>query len=74
MYHPSGYESINPVDLCLDEYSDINFERLVDKRGEYEDAEEQGLRLRLPWDSIYQIQKLSKLVQDILRAELTTKC
>ena len=40
IYTPDGYESINPVDLELDEYSDINFERIVDKLGKYEDIEE----------------------------------
>ena len=40
IYTPDGYESINPVDLELDEYSDINFERLLDKLGQYEDFEE----------------------------------
>lgn len=58
IYTPDGYESINPVDLELDEYSDINFERLLDKLGEYEDLEEQGLLLRLPCkvgDIVYRI-------------------
>lgn len=40
VYTPNGYESINPVDLCLDECSDINFERILDKLGAYEDFEE----------------------------------
>ena len=56
VYTPDGYESINPVDLCLDEYSGINFERILDKLGKYEDFEEQGLLLRLPCkvgDTIY---------------------
>jgi hypothetical protein len=48
VYTPDGYESINPVDLCLDEYSDINFERILDKLGKYEDLEEQGRLLKLP--------------------------
>lgn len=42
------YESINPVDLALDEYSDINFEKIVDKLARYEDLEEQGRLLKLP--------------------------
>ena len=56
VYTPDGYESINSVDLCLDEYSGINFERILDKLGKYEDFEEQGLLLRLPCkvgDTIY---------------------
>lgn len=48
VYTPNGYESINPVDLCLDEYSDINFERILDKLGKYEDLEEQGRLIKLP--------------------------
>lgn len=48
VYTPDGYESINPIDLELDEYSDINLERILDKLGKYEDEEEQGLLLKLP--------------------------
>lgn len=58
IYTPDGYESINPVDLCLDEYSDINFERILDKLGEYEDLEEQGRLVKLPCkvgDTLYKI-------------------
>lgn len=58
VYTPDGYESINPVDLCLDEYSDINFERILDKLGKYEDLEEQGRLIRLPCkvgDTLYKI-------------------
>ena len=47
MKTPYGYESINPVDVCVNEYSEINFKGLVDSLGAYEDAEEQGLLLRL---------------------------
>lgn len=58
VYTPDGYESINPVDLCLDEYSDINFERILDKLGKYEDLEEQGRLPKLPCkvgDDVYYI-------------------
>lgn len=58
VYTPDGYESINPVDLCLDEYSDINFERILDKLGKYEDLEEQGRLVKLPCkvgDTLYKI-------------------
>lgn len=58
VYTPDGYESINPVDLCLDEYSDINFERILDKLGKYEDLEEQGRLIKLPCkvgDTLYKI-------------------
>lgn len=48
VYTPDGYGSINPVDLCLDEYSDINFERILDKLGKYEDLEEQERLIKLP--------------------------
>ena len=53
VYTLGGYESINPVDLCLDEYSDINFERILDKLGEYEDLEEQGKLIKLPCKDVY---------------------
>lgn len=53
IYTPDGYESINPVDLCLDEYSDINFERILDKLGEYEDLEEQGRLVKLSCKDVY---------------------
>ena len=49
MKTPYGYESINPIDVCVNEYSEINFKGLVDSLGAYEDAEEQGLLLRLPF-------------------------
>lgn len=55
VYTPNGYESINPVDLCLDEYSDINFERILDKLGKYEDLEEQGRLIKLPCKDVYYI-------------------
>lgn len=60
VYTPDGYESINPVDLCLDEYSDINFERILDKLGKYEDLEEHGRLVKLPCkvgDTIYGLHK-----------------
>lgn len=42
-----NYESINPIDpIC--EYGKINLQVLENKLGTYEDAEEQGLLLRLP--------------------------
>ena len=53
VYTPDGYESINPVDLCLDKYSDINFERIVDKLGKYEDLEQQGRLIKLPCKDVY---------------------
>ena len=51
VYTPDGYESINPVDLCLDEYSGINFERILDKLGKYEDLEEQGRLIKIPLEA-----------------------
>lgn len=53
MKTPYGYESINPVDVCVNEYSEINFKGLVDSLGAYEDAEEQGLLLWLPPKEVY---------------------
>lgn len=58
VYTPDGYGSINPVDLCLDEYSDINFERILDKLGKYEDLDEQGRLVKLPCkvgDTVYHV-------------------
>lgn len=60
MKTPYGYESINPVDVCVNEYSEINFKGLVDSLGAYEDAEEQGLILKLPCKvgtPVYYVQK-----------------
>lgn len=63
VYTPDGYGSINPVDLCLDEYSDINFERILDKLGKYEDLDEQGRLVKLPCkvgDVLYRVNKGAK--------------
>lgn len=52
------YNELEPVNIDYDEYSYINFEKLVNKLGEYEDLEEQGLLLRLPCkvgDTIYKV-------------------
>ena len=42
------YDTFNPIDIEDNEYSKINYEKLLKKLGEYEDLEEQGLLLRLP--------------------------
>lgn len=50
-----NYESINPIDTPY-EYGKLNLQKLINKLAEYEDAEEQGLLLRLPCkvgDTIY---------------------
>ena len=42
------YDTYDPVDICDNAHSKINYEKLLKKLGEYEDLEEQGLLLRLP--------------------------
>ena len=36
------YDTFNPIDIADNDYSKINYEKLLAKLGEYEDAEEQG--------------------------------
>ena len=50
MYTTDGYESINPIDVMKNDYTKINYGKLLEKLGAYEDAEEQGLLIRLPCD------------------------
>lgn len=47
MGNGENYESINPIDTPY-EYGKANLQALINKLAEYEDAEEQGLLLRLP--------------------------
>lgn len=42
------YDTFDPVDVVNNEYSKINYNKILTKLGEYEDLEEQGLLLRLP--------------------------
>lgn len=42
------YDTFDPIDVDDNEYSKINYQKLINKLGQYEDAEEQGLLLRLP--------------------------
>lgn len=42
------YDTFDPVDVLDNDYSKINYKKIVAKLGEYEDLEEQGLLLRLP--------------------------
>ena len=42
------YDTLDTVDILDNEYSKINYNKLLTKLGEYEDLEEQGLLLRLP--------------------------
>lgn len=37
------YDTFDPIDLAEDEYSRVNFEKVLMKLGKYEDLEEQGL-------------------------------
>ena len=57
------YDTFEPVDIVGSEYSKINYKKIVNKLGEYEDLEEQGLLLRLPCkvgDTVYRINKGAK--------------
>ena len=52
------YDTLDTVDILDNEYSKINYNKLLTKLGEYEDLEEQGLLLRLPvksGDTLYAI-------------------
>lgn len=52
------YDTYDPVDICDNAHSKINYEKLLKKLGEYEDLEEQGLLLRLPCkigDRVYSV-------------------
>lgn len=42
------YDTFDPIDIVDNEYSKINYEKLLTKLGQYEDAEKQGLLLKLP--------------------------
>ena len=53
-----SYDALDPIDIVDNEYSKINFEKLLVKLGEYEDLEEQGLFVKLPCkvgDTVYPI-------------------
>lgn len=59
MGNGKDYESINPIDTPY-EYGKANLQALINKLAAYEDAEEQGLLLRLPCkvgDTVYLIDK-----------------
>lgn len=47
-WKPKLYDVLDPIDIVDNEYSKINYEKMLVKLGDYEDAEEQGLLLRLP--------------------------
>ena len=47
-WKPGSYDTLDPIDIADNEYSKVNYEKLITKQGEYEDSEEQGLLLRLP--------------------------
>lgn len=52
------YDLFDPVDIADNEYSKINFKKVITKLGEYEDLEEQGLLLKPPCivgDIVYEI-------------------
>lgn len=43
------YDTFDPVDVVDNEYSKANYNKILTKLGEYENLEEQGLLLRLPY-------------------------
>lgn len=62
MGNGEDYESINPIDTPY-EYGKANLQSLINKLAAYEDAEEQGLLLRLPCkvgDTLYRVNKGTK--------------
>lgn len=55
-YGDGLYESVNPVDIYDNNYSEINYSELLTRLGHYEDLEEQGKMLKLPCavgDTVY---------------------
>ena len=47
-WNDGSFDTFDPIDIVDNEYSKINFQNVLKKLAEYEDAEEQGLLLRLP--------------------------
>ena len=43
------YDTFDPVDVVDNEYSKANYNKILTRLGEYDDLEEQGLLLRLPY-------------------------
>lgn len=43
------YDTFDPVDVVDNGYSKANYNKILTRLGEYEDLEEQGLLLRLPY-------------------------
>ena len=74
MGNGKDYESINPIDTPY-EYGKANLQALINKLAAYEDAEEQGLLLRLPCkvgDIVYKVNKASKKISKhrVLKIEI----
>lgn len=68
MGNGKDYESINPIDTPY-EYGKANLQALINKLAAYEDAEEQGLLLKLPckvgdivWEINAERKRISKFV------------
>lgn len=62
------YDTLDPVDILDNEYSKINYNKLLTKLGEYEDLEEQGRLIKLPCkvgDTLY-----SALGEKVLKSEV----
>ena len=65
MGNGEDYESINPIDTPY-EYGKANLQSLINKLAAYEDAEEQGLLLRLPCkvgDTVYKVDRVSNKIK-----------
>ena len=43
----NSYDTFDPIDIVDNEYSKINYEKVLTKLGQYEDAEEQGLLVKI---------------------------
>lgn len=73
MGNGNDYESINPIDTPY-EYGKANLQALINKLAAYEDAEEQGLLLRLPCkvgDTVWEVNAERKRISEF-RIETST--
>ncbi len=66
------YESINPIDIYKNEYSKVNYHKIVRQLGEYEDLEEQGKLLKLPCKAGQKVYLLRKNIKTVIDGEITS--
>lgn len=72
-YGDGRYESINPIDIFDNEYSEANYDKLVKRLGEYEDLEEQGKLLKLACsvgDTVYHVCTLKNGESEIIEMKV----